>query len=166
MGEWQQFLKFCQGLSAFTLGPAAQGESTPPEERNLPTKPALSACPVGVGTGLGLLSASLCRACTQPPEKPSVQLSSPPPAPVFQPLAFCGVDGFFPYPHPSLIFLGFTWTRASGKRSSWHPAFRLVLYLQQPNKMEKRTPHSGLLLGWWGYLLFRVFWMVVVILDL
>lgn len=115
----------------------------------------------------GFLSASLCRVCTPPPEKPGFPLSSPPPPPVFQPLVFCGVEGFSP-PPLSLIFLSFTWTMAPGKRNSWQPAFLLVLYLQQPNKTEKRKPHR---LSPWVVRLFVVlcgFWgeMVVVVLDL
>jgi hypothetical protein len=52
--EGQQFFKFCQCLSAFTLVPAVREESTHQrgKKKTLPTKPALSAWPVGAGTGM------------------------------------------------------------------------------------------------------------------
>lgn len=142
MGEWQQFLKFCQCLSAFTPVPAAQEESTPPKEKKKSSnKTSTVRLSCGGWHTDGPALSSLCRACTQPPMKLSFQLSSPTPPTVFQPLAFCGIEGFLFF-SLRLIFLSFTWTMASGKRSSWHPAFCLVLYLQQPHKMENRKPHS------------------------
>lgn len=88
---------------------------------------------------MSLLATSLCRACTQPPGKPSLQPSSPLAPPILQSLAFCGAEGFSFF--PSLIFLHLTWTTASGERNnSWHPAFPWVLCLQQPNEIENRAP--------------------------
>lgn len=147
VGEWQQFLKFCQCLSAFTPAPAVQEESSPPKEKKKSankTSTVRLSCGVGAGwggggTGLSLLATSLCRACTQPPGKPSFQPSSPPPPPILQSLAFCDVEGFSFF--PCLIFLHFTWTMASGERNnSWHPAFPSVLSLQQPNEIENGAP--------------------------
>ena len=125
---------------SFHSGACCAGRKHPTRRKKSANKTSTVRPSCGGWHQTGLPSASLCGPCAQPPEKPGFQLSGPPPPPVFQPLAFCGVEGFSP-PPLSLIFLSFTWTMAPGKRNSWHPAFRLVLYLQQPNRMEKRTPH-------------------------
>lgn len=140
-------------LVSIPSGACCAGRKPPTERKNLPEKPALSACLVGLGTSMGLPSASLCRACPQPPVKPSFQPSSPTPPPIFQPLAFCGVEGFFFFPLVSFFLVLFgpqprgkgapgtppsTWSFSSSSLTKW--------------KIEHLTV---LLPGWWGYLLFH-----------
>lgn len=141
-GRVAAIFKILPVLVSFHSSACCEGRklTTKRKKKNLPTKPALSACPGGWGggTGLSLLAASLCGACTQPPVKTSFQPSSPPLPPILQSLAFCGLEGFSLF--PSLVFLRFTWTMASGERNnSWHPAFPSVLHLQQPNEIENRA---------------------------
>lgn len=69
-GRGAAIFKILPVLVSFQPVPAAQEESGPAEEKNWPTKPALSACPPGAGPGPGLLSAGLRRPCSQPPEEP------------------------------------------------------------------------------------------------
>lgn len=163
MGEWQQFLKSCQCLSASTLVPAVREESIPPKEKKSANKTSTARLSCGGWHGDGLLSANLCRVYSQPLRKPHFHPGSPAAPPVFQPVAFCGVEGFFLPFFPSLNFSWFHLDRSLRERSSWHPTFHLVLYLQQPSKMENKC--LKVLLGLFVVVIFLVE-VVVVLLDL
>lgn len=95
----------------------------------------------GVGAGWApslqiYVGRALSHQCSPLSSHPALLL----PQPAFQPFPFCGGERFFYLPQSH--FSSFPWTIALRKRSSWHPAPCLILYLQQPNKMRSRMPHS------------------------
>lgn len=143
--------------------PAVREESIPPKEKKSANKTSTARLSCGGWHGDGLLSANLCRVYSQPLRKPHFHPGSPAAPPVFQPVAFCGVEGFFLPFFPSLNFSWFHLDRSLRERSSWHPTFHLVLYLQQPSKMENKC--LKVLLGLFVVVIFLVE-VVVVLLDL